>query len=345
MVKNKRVVEKNNNQLPQWKKKQIIKKERSFVSAVKLVLLVLLLLGLVFVIYQIIVQLRKPRWDGRSNFNFTISWQDQFLVVSYKPSAKIASVLYIPADTYISLAKGFGEYPAGSVWPLGELEDFGGGRLAQLSAQHFLGVPIRGWGRVDESNNFFENDEEEIKVGKKELIVLFGKLIISRKTNIGLFDLVRLFYSLNSLPLSNFKYYSLQKTRSGEYVKLPDGSLVFKVKSEFLDSLVKEVFQDPSVIDEGIIWAVINDTDHRGMALETARLINNSGGEVTIVYDTDKPIAGGIYCREENICETYSVRMFAESLGLPIIIEDLNESRAEVVLVVDEKYWEKFYKR
>lgn len=323
----------------------MVKKERSFLFVAKLAVFVLLGLGMLFVIWQIFMQLKKPRWDDRSNFNFAISWQDEFLVVSYKPAAKIVSVLHIPADTYISLAKGFGEYPAGSVWPLGELEDFGGGQLVRFSAQHFLGVPIRGWGRIDEAKKFFENDEEEIKVGKKELMVLFGKLMISRKTDVGMFDLARLFYSLNGLPLSNFKYYSLQRTRSGEYVKLPDGSDVFKVKGEFLDSLVKEVFQDPLVIDEGIIWAVINTTEHRGMALQTARLINNSGGEVTIVYDANKPIVGGIYCRQEDICKTYSVNMFAESLGLPVIVDDLNESRAEVVLVVDEKYWEKFYER
>lgn len=336
---------KNNNKLPRWEKEQRVKKGRSFLSTAKLIVFALLGLGIVFVVWQFFMQMKEPRWDGRSNFNFAISRGDQFFVVSYKPAAKVASVLHIPADTYISLAKGFGEYPAGSVWPLGELEDFGGGRLVQLSAQNFLGVPIRGWGRVDESKKFFENDGEEIKIGKKELIVLFGRLIISGKTNIGIVDLARLFYNLNGLPSSSFKYYSLQKTRSGEYVKLPDGSLVFKVKSEFLDGLVKEVFQDPLVIDEGIIWAVINATEHRGMALETARLINNSGGEVTIVYDADEPIAGGIYCREKNICETYSVNMFAESLGLPVIIENLNESRAEVVLVVDEKYWEKYYER
>lgn len=345
MVKKKRVIEKNNSQLPQWKKKQIVKKEKSFLSAAKLAVFVLLGLVMLFVVWQAIVQLKKPHWDGRSNFNFAISQGDQFLVVSYKPAAKVASVLYIPADTYISLAKGFGEYPAGSVWPLGELEEFGGGRLVQLSAQHFLGVPIGGWGRVDGPKKFFENDEEEIEAGKKELMFLFGKLIISRKTNVSIFDLARIFYNLSALPLSSFKYYSLQKTRSGEYVNLPDGSSVFKVKSEFLDSLVKEVFQDPLVIDEGIIWAVINVTEHRGMALQTARLINNSGGEVMIVYDTDKPIIGGIYCRDKDICKTYSVNMFAESLGLPVIIEDLDESRAEVVLVVDEKYWERFYER
>ena len=342
MAKTKKVFGKNNNDLPQWKKKQIAKKERSFMSVVKLVFFVLLGLGLLFVVWQAIVQLQKSRWDGRSNFNFVISKGDQFFVVSYKPVAKVASVLHIPADIYISLAKGFGEYPAGSVWPLGELEDFGGGQLARLSAQNFLGVPIRGWGRIGDTKKF---SEEEVKIGKKELMALFGKLIISGKTDTGMFDLLRLFYNLNGLSLSSFKYYSLQGTRSGEYVELPDGSLVFEVKSEFLDSLVKEIFQDPLVIDEGIIWAVINATEHRGMALETARLIGNSGGEVIVVYDTDKPIAGGIYCRDEDICKTYSVNMFAESLDLPVIIDDLNERRAETVLVVDEEYWERFYER
>ena len=345
MVKAKRVSEKNNNQLPKWKKRQMLKKEKSFFSVVKLIVFILLGLGLLFVIWQIFAQFQKPRWDGRSNFNFAISGENQLFVVSYKPIAKVASILYIPADTYISLAKGFGEYPAGSVWPLGELEDFGGGRLVQLSTQNFLGVPIRGWGRIGEVKKFSENDEGEIKIGKKELMVLFGKLIISRKTNIGIFDLIRLFYNLNALPLSSFKYYSLQETRSGEYVKLPDDSEVFKVKSEFLDTLIKEVFQDSLLIDEGIIWAIINATEHKGMALETARMINNGGGEVIVVYDTDEPIRGGIYCREEDICKTYSVNMLAEVLGLPVIVDDLNESRAEAILVVDEKHWKKYYER
>lgn len=279
-------------------------------------------------------------WDGKNNFNFTLWTGDQFYIISYRAGLDEVNVVHVSGDTYVPLAHGFGEYPASSIWRMGELEKFGGGQLLQRSTQFFFGVPMQGWGKVDAKIK-----DQRSKLTKRELTWMLLKLGISSERNLSVWDIIRIISKVSSLSSADIHNYSLDKTRASEEIKLPDGSVAFKVQEEFLDGIVKDVFRDTTVLNEGIIWLIINQTDYQGLAADVARLINNISGEVAAYANRDEWRKRGIYCTKPLICQSYTAKLLSKSLNLTIQSETIDESRADAVIVLDDNYHREFYER
>jgi len=282
-------------------------------------------------------------WDGRHNFNFVVWQNNQFLVISYRSGIEEVNILQVSPETYIPLAKGFGEYPAGSIWQLGELEKIGGGPLLQFSSQQFLQIPVQGWGKVS-SRLIRQRPDQSLKLNKKDLLFLTFNLLLTEERNLTSWDIIRLLSKINSLPASKINFYSLDKTRAGEWLTLPDGSRAFKIQKEFLKTLVKELYKDREVLNEAILWTVVNKIGVSGLAAQVVAIIDNLGGEVVGFYDQKESKAGGIYCQKE-VCRSYTVGLLSRTLKLTVKKEILENSHAEALVVLDEDYWRFFYQR
>jgi hypothetical protein len=322
-----------NKKSPRWLKEQTERKKQLRRRFYRLFFLFLMLLFLILGGFKLWHFFQQSVWDGKNNFNFVLWCENQFYVVSYRSGTEEINLLEVSPETYLPLAKGFGEYRASAIWQLGQTEKFGGGQLLALSTQYFLGIPIEGWGRI------------KTKVTKKNLWFLTAKLLFTKEKNLHPWDLLRFLFKIQRLTLTKTNFYSLDKTRAGEEIELPDGQRAFKIKAAFLDNLVKDLYKDAAVLDEGIIWAVINQSQHSGLARQVARLIDNLGGEVTAFYEEPLGVTEGIYCGQPRLCQTYTARLLSRSLNLPLKGETLPESRAEAVIVVGENYWQFFHQK
>mgnify|MGYP001569975849 CR=1 FL=1 len=339
---------------PRWFREQKERKKRSFGGFFKAWLWLLFLIIITLVGLRVWFWMRQGLWDGRHNFNFVIWSQNQFYVIAYRSGMDEINILQVSPETYLPLVKGYGEYRASSVWQLGELEKFGGGQLLQLSTQNFLGVPMQGWGKI---NSKFNPPAGGSKLTKRELLIMIGRLIFTKEKNLTAWDLIRFLDKINSLPASKINYYNLDETRAGEEIELPDGQRAFKIEQAFLDNLVKNLYKDIGVLNEGIIWVVINKNQHAGLATQIARMIDNIGGEVTAFYEKPEMASEGIYCGlarqltaglaggQSELCESYTVALLSRTLKLPIKRETFQESRAEAVIVLGENHWQFFYQR
>lgn len=321
---------------PRWFSEQAAKK-RSAVSAFFRFCLILVILAMLLFAGSKVWQVgKKSLWDGRGNLNLAAITPDQLVVVSYQPFPPMLVILKIQPQVYVSLSRGFGDYPVSSIWPLGELEPSGGGELLKLSTQNFLQIPVQGWARLN-----FPLGE---KTGKRELLGMIFGLLKGGQTNLNLWDLLRLAKKINALPGSKIKTYSLDKTRASEIVTLADGSQAFRIQEDYLENLVVDLFSDQAVLGEGYMWEIFNATDKEGLAARVANLVHNIGGEV-LVSPITSSIKGGIYCQQKEICQSYSAKLLAKTFNLPVISEKIPDSRGEAVIVLDQNYWKFFYER
>ncbi len=334
---------------PRWLREQRAQKKVFFLFWLRFLFFAGLFFLLAFLSFIIVKQFRKRLWDDKNNFNFAVlTEKGEMFVISCHPRQDKVNLIYLSPQAYVPLAKGFGDYPVSSIWSLGELEKFGGGELVKLSAQHLLGVPIQGWGRIENTQINKYSNKQILKNGmsKRGLIRLIVRLAFGGETNLSRLDLARMFWKIAFLDNSKIDFYFLDETRASEEVILPDGSKAFRIQKDFLDRLTGEVFKDELFLEEGIIFGVVNITDYSGLANQVARLIDNIGGEVVVIAATQKTFAQeGIYCWNKEICQSYSLKLLAEVLHLEIIEQQVEETRVEALVVLGEGYWRLFYKR
>jgi len=285
---------------------------------------------------------QKSAFGNQGNFNFSVLTADKLYILSYHNTPALLNVLMIEPDVYAPLAKGFGEYRIKAIWELGEMEKFGGGELLKLSSQHFLGVPIQGWAKLNDNPLYVQEDTGSIP--KRQILILIGKIFFSSTTNIHKLDALKLLTKIYSLPQTNIEFYSLDQTRAGEKITLADKTAAYRIQKDFLENLAKNLFRDNAIINDGIIWGIVNTTNQPGMAETAARLIHIIGGEVIIENAQDK-IPGGIYCLKQSVCESYSARLFADTFNLAIKNNIASVTRAEALIVLDDNFFKTFYSR
>ncbi len=332
---------KKNKRLPRWFQEQSNKRKNRIKKYLYLFLKLILGALIIVVIYFLYNENKRSLWDGNHNFNLAVYDNVNIYVLSFHKDSQKINILLIPPDTYLPLAKGFGDYPAGSIWALGEMEVYGGGELLRLSAQNFLGAPIQGWGKIENQKSKNENKE----LNKKSVKWLLFQLFFSRQKNLVSWDLLRLYFLTNSSPNNSLNFYNLSETRAAQKITLPDGSSVFKVQKDFMDNLVKNLFYDETVANESIIAAILNQSDYNGPSGYAARIINNIGGETAAFYDSKRGLKEAIYCWKENVCRSYSLKLYSQVFKLPIIQEDVNESRAEILIVLGNNFGRYFFQR
>ena len=328
---------------PRWLLEQHQGKKQITSSFVRFLVLLVVIFAAGYLSLKLFFELRKSYWDGKHNFNLAVSAGEEIYVIGVRPTSNQVNILYIPHQTYLSLSKGFGEYPAASVWRLGQLENFGGGKLLQLSAQNFLGVPVLGWARVEK---FPPPKVEENNTGAKRLLVQLGfKVWLSRKGNLSWWDKLRLFKTFNSVSSGKINFYPLFQTQASQTIVLPDGQRAYRVQKEYLDRLSGSLFKDNELLGEDIEVGVVNKTENTGMSSQVARIIDNIGGNATMIPSQDGYNGEGIWCSGEQICASYTVELFSKTFNLEIRRGKIEPSRIDALIILGNEYWRYFYEK
>ena len=328
---------------PRWMLDQTKKRKKitGLLTRTIFLIIIILIVGLGLAIVTKFT--RQSDFYDQGNFNIAVLSGDKLYILSYHNSPALLNILMIEPDVYAPLAKGFGEYRIKAIWELGEMEKFGGGQLLQLSSQHFLGIPIQGWAKINDNPLYLQDDINSIP--KRQVLTLMIKILFSRTTNIKKLDTIKLLTRIYSLAQTNIDFYSLDKTRAGEKVTLSDQTTAYRIQQDFLENLAKNLFRDNSVINDGIIWGVVNTTNQPGMADNAARLIHTIGGEVILGNETDTNLPGGIYCSKKSLCDSYSAKLFSSTFKLAIKNQIPSVINTEALIVLNDSFFKSFYSR
>ena len=335
--------------LPRWQREQKERKKHKTRGVVRKVLLIIFLILLIGIGWKIYTSISKSLWDGENQFNIAINSQS-VLVVSFNPAEKSLNVLLIPDGTFIETIHGYGPCRVESIYRLGELNKKGG-ELFQGSLQTYLGIPVDAYASI---SNFqfplgpslgarpISNSKDISKALIKSVMIL---LTSKGETNLTKWDLVRLWLTLRSIRQDKINLVDLGQTSASQEVDLLDGTKANKIDTERLESIMSQFFVDKKLKQEDLTVAVLNGTNHAGLANKVATLIKNIGGQVMTIGDTENGQGESLrQCQiksEKKYKNSYTIRKLSHVFDCQWEGEPMAEQRANLVLIVGKSYWEK----
>ncbi len=320
-------------------KKHLPKKKKKRVS-LRYLLWAILLVFLFGLGWRAYCGLTRSIWDGRNQVNLVFAGQPT-LVASFSPLQGSLGILLISDRAYIKTTHGYGQYRIEKIWELGELE--GRPELLAESVQESLGLVIDGWIGSQENKMVFSfpEEEKEKRIKKTILDCLFQLIRKKKKTNLTRWDLVRLWWQIRGVRFDKITIIDLEKTSALLPLALPDGTSGFEIDQNRLDSFITRYFQDEQIKEEDFSLEIVNATSHSGLAAQGARVVANLGGRVIAMSDRDLKI---------NTCEiksrreergSYTFKKLMKVFDCQANPEDLEDSRAGVMIILGEDYWQK----
>lgn len=277
-------------------------------------------------------------------------------VVSYHPNEKKAVVLHISEQTYLELPKGFGSWPIGSVYRLGEEDSNTGANLLKMTISKLIGLPIDGVVLFNSKN--FKTPEELIAFWRKNPLSPFFETKNVR-SDLTTLEAINFFKQLSSIREDKLVSLNLEHSNITESKLLPDSTRVLGVDTIRLDLFVREKMSDESILAEGASVAVFNGTDNPGLTFEVVRTITNMGGNVIMVNNTEEKYEKStVSFSKDYLSENPEITETATSLRLKQLVaphclkavcsnDDINviRSRAAINIVLGKDYYARWKTR
>lgn len=229
---------------------------------------------------------RNYTWDARFNINLLVRGKS-ISVLTYSPKQNSVIIINIPNETFLEVPSGFGLWQLRSVYELGESQKTSSGdKLLKDTLTSFLALPIDGF--LDLSNLPNKSAVDMVNILKKNPFSGWN-LLFSLKTDLTVWELLRLKLGLGGVRFDKIKELNLVELGVLEEESLPDGTKVKTSDPIKLDSVLSD-FADPAIASEHSSIAVLNATDYPQLAQKAARLITNLGGNVIIMANADQKI-------------------------------------------------------
>lgn len=273
--------------LTHWERDTRVRARRAMRAWVSGVALWALVLFVLVVLWQIVAGVRASVWDGEGRLTI-VTATPTLSVFSFNPTARSALLLSVPDNLQIQSAFGYGQYPAGSLANLDMQEERQGQLITESVALTFGTI-------VDGQVTKMQNTKFKIK-NKGDLMKLLGwgmvgKILPGIRTNVSLWDLVRLELDLFRLRPDKFETLAIQETNGVRLDYLPDGTSVYQVERTKMDHLSERLFVDENLAGEGLTVVVVNTTGATGLGGTVSRILNTVGMHVVAVEDRKSDLA------------------------------------------------------
>jgi len=280
----------------------------------------------------------KRVWDGKNKVNI-IFVTSQVFVFSLDPEEKNAVILLLPSKTFLEVVHGYGDYPLESIYQLGEIEDYDGGILLSESLQENLRIPIEAYLVVANSNFKFQMSNI-----KKYIVDSLRFSLVNSKTNLTKWDLFRLWLETRKIRQDKMTLLDLEELDTTERFTFPDGTEGLKIDFQKFKKIALSYFKDSKIRQENLEIAVLNSTSYSGLATRVADLIENIGGRVVEIGETEKskiqnPKSKCEIRSKREFKKSYTLRKLEKVFGCQWEEEDTGDYRGDVVLIVTEQYW------
>jgi len=291
-------------------------------------LIIFLIVGFFLVLF---FQEKELFPDGRTTILFR---GEVFTITSLSPREKSLSFLFIPAKTLVETAGGYGRYRIEAFNRLEKIENkpF----LLQKSLVSDFGLPIDG-----EINGALRPRDELFKKDLKKWYQaeIWNSLRKIRKTNLETASLLRLYFFSFLVKPEEIKVISLEEGRTLREVSFSDGDVFYELNEEKTDVLIREIFFEKKIIEEGLVVGVANATEKTGLAKEFSRIIVNLGGTVVKLggWSEQLPSSEIRFNQEEN-GESFLVQRLAEILNCQIVEKDFDQFPVDILVIIGKDY-------
>jgi hypothetical protein len=287
-------------------------KNRSSRKIKKRNILYLVLIFLIFGVFAGIFSILKVRrWDGVHHFNVVLA-TSPILVFSFDPNLHQATILLVPSNTFLEVPYGYGNYPAGSIYRLGNLDIArGGGNLLGKSMENTFGIVIDAYfaPKSKKLADLSLLDKAQIQKIKNNYFSFHGAILSFAQilaylsetdTNLSLIDKFNLWNAIRTLRIDNISLLDPSGSMVVSDQKLPDGEVVKIIDKELFDAFIGDKFQDNLVRVENISVEIINASGEDGVAYQFGRTLKNLGANVLVKTTAER--------NEDYTCSVFTLR-------------------------------------
>lgn len=269
------------------------KRKVGFLRIFRVIVIAAIFVGVLFFIVSII---QNSSWNGARRLTIVVD-NDPIILFSIEPLSRQAILIIIPENTILDVPYGYGAYPAGVIYKLGNLDNLrGGGILLSKSIENTFSVFVENFWASKSGNKFsiltgqagptqkdrllnFKNKYFSIAGLVPSLLnyqVNFSNII----TNLSFLDTIRLWNAVRNLRNDRISLINLLESRVLKDEKLPDGTLVKRINKDELGFLISSNFQDRLVRLQNVSVEIVNATGKEKVAYEFSHILQNLGANV-----------------------------------------------------------------
>lgn len=269
----------------------------------KLPFLKILIPVLVFVLLFLFFKLTTNYWDGKSKVSFVFQTSKGDIGVTIlDPLLAEKTILIIPGDTQVDVARGYGTLRIKNVWQLGVNEKLGGGLLSQTITDSFL-FPTTLWSEKNLDNIWqfiFTNNKTNIKFGDRLQIALFALKVKSiDKTEID-----------------------LGKNQFLKKETLIDGAPGY-IQNGPVSGRLTVYFSDNNFSDKNLKFGIVDSTGKPGVANGVGSILEILGGKVVSLErqqlkDSDCEVLGQNKDAVKKVATLFSCKIISGQSGLDL---------------------------
>lgn len=264
------------------------------------------------------------------------------VIASFEPQQKKINLVFLPSDLYLEVPR-YGLYPASSAYGLGQLaKQPQGGKLFSSSLSLAVRGPIDYYLKFNDEA-FNHPTEEKISELAKKLNSFDGLLLFLKsfswikknlETNLTLFDIYRLWWSIKNVGISKVNFLSLPQSYFEDLV-LPDGQKVKMLTEQGLGEYSAAFFSDQKILNEKVSIEILNATSRQKIAEKIAKIIEASGADVVFTGNAPSTAKQTILEASDKVKNSVTTRRIARFLNLKVQ-DKKEENLADVTLIVGE---------
>lgn len=298
-------------------------------------------LGLIFAFIFCLIGLflvsRNSILNNSNQINLILNTKP-VLVISFNFVNQKNTIFSFPSNTYVDVAGGYGNYQIGKLFALDQQEKKQG-KLITSTISNTLGIPIDGYLNFNQK----ELTDKENGYTREEFIrkknSLFLTLPVFYKWQLPVIDTLKIIYFAVSVKGSRVNFINFFDSEVLIPYELPDSTKVFNIDYPKIDKVIKDTIEDTAVIKDDLKVEVLNSTSFLGLAEKGARIVENLGIRVINIGNTTnlKTSDCKIYA-EEKISKTYTFARLKNIFQCISIIQTYPESRADVTIILGDKY-------
>jgi hypothetical protein len=250
------------------------------------------------------------------------------------------TVVSIPSEYVIDAVSGYGRYSLEALWKLGVMDKKDGLLLAD-SVGDSLGISIPWY--IGEKTDGIPTSGDVIALGKQ--IFSFSRFVkfmfLSYRSNIPLPLFFSITKELSGLRIDKIVFIDLSKKPVILEEELPDGTKQHVISSADVDTVLKGVFEDERIRQEGLGVALYNTTRMPFLANRAARMLSTLGVLVVSVGNQDEEIS---HC--EITADTAALHSFTGQMINTLFHcekkPSRNDKRADIEVFIGSDYANRF---
>lgn len=235
-------------------------------------------------------------WTGDSKLIISTIVEDEARIVVLDPRINEISVISIPGNTEVKVARGLGNWKINAVWDLGTQEGYGGKLLSETFTNHIM-MPSEYW--WDESLHEIMNTSMLVSAGR----------ILKADSSFGVVDRFKIAIFASRVRNTDRKYLDLSNTSYLDKGELKDGTSGYLLTSKMPKSLLL-VLANENFANNSFTVEIVDSTDTYNLSDSLGQVISITGAKVASIKKEATSDLDCIIKSENEVAVKYFSNLF-----------------------------------